>query len=220
MAGTNKVEIIGVMLARSLQAIRSSGGTLGYYPEIVEGLKARYSFLSAPKEHEILLEPPKGIELKHGKFVYRDQVVIIDKFTLFNDGVAADTTSSTDDSGYFLDDLMEWAKSAMPKAQISRPRYYLSHIEFKMSEPLEGYTPRLKPVGEQLTALLKSYGIAVPRYEATAIHLRFDQIGKINPQPGVFFIDRRAGIPFSENIWFSQAPLRTKDHIALLEDLG
>jgi hypothetical protein len=220
MPDDSKVEITAVLLARSLQGIRSRSGSTGYLPDVVQEIKNRYLFLIAPREDEIFVTPPKGVEFKHGKFMYQKQSVVIDQLTVFNDGVAADTSSSTDDSDHFLDNLAEWAKVAMPKAEITGPRYYLSHLEVKMSEPLEVYTPRFQPIGEKVTMLLNGYGIPAPRYEATAINLHFDQLGKAGTQPGVFYIDRRLGLPFNENLWFSQAPLRTTDHIALLKELG
>jgi hypothetical protein len=38
-------------------------------------------------------------------------------------------------------------------------------------------------------------------------------------KPVYFGIERRAGFRYDENIFFSPAPLRTKDHFALLERL-
>jgi hypothetical protein len=36
--------------------------------------------------------------------------------------------------------------------------------------------------------------------------------------PGVFSIERRADSPFSEKTYFSNAPLRTSEHIAILQE--
>ena len=182
----------------------------------MQEIKARYSFLAGPKDEDLVADPPKGAEFRHGKLKIRDKVVVIDRLTIFTDGIAVDTASSTDDSDLFLDDLAEWAKITLPKALVHGPRYYLSHIELKMSRRLEAYVPFFQPIGEKITNFLNSYGIKVPRYEATALNLYFDQSGKTNPQPGVFYIDHRQGIPYSEDLWFSQAPLKTLDHIRLL----
>jgi hypothetical protein len=219
MPDNNAVEITSIVLARSLQVITSKAGTSRYLPDLVKDLRARYSFLTAPKDDDLFTDPPKGAELKHGKLVFKDETVVIDKLVIFNDGIAVDTTSSTDNSDRFLDDLLEWAKDGLPKAQIG-VRYYLSHVEMRMSKPLGDYVHHFRSIGENITALLKSYGIMVPQYEPTALNLHFDQLGKVSPIPGVFYIDRRQGRPFSDNLWFSQAPLRTGDHVALLRHLG
>ena len=48
------------------------------------------------------------------------------------------------------------------------------------------------------------------------IVLRSDWTTRMNPPP--FTIERRADIPFSENTYFASAPMRTKEHIALVQE--
>jgi hypothetical protein len=201
--------------------IRSPSGAVGYLPDIVQEIKGRYSFLSAPRDEDLVpSDPPKGAEFRHGKLMADDRVIVIDKFTIFNDGVVVDAASSTQDTDAFLTDLAAWAKTALPKAVSSGPRYYLSQIEIRMDTPLQARAPSFQPIGEKVSALLKGYGILpIPNYEVTTIQVGFDHLGRVEPQPGVFFIDRRLNVPYSENIWFAQAPLKTMDHIALLKDL-
>ncbi|HTT76779.1 MAG TPA: hypothetical protein VMF50_12470 [Candidatus Binataceae bacterium] len=211
------MEIRNIILARSVQAIKTAGGTVGYLPDIVKEIKAKYGFLSAPKEEDLVpSDSPKGAEFKHGKLIVDERTIVIDRFAIFNDGLVVDTASSTDDTDLFLDDLAQWAKTAIPKVSSSGPRYYVSQIEVKM-KPLEAYVPSFRPAGEKVTALLSTYGINVPRYEVSSVHLFFDQLGRIPPQPGQFFFERRANIPYDDNVWFSQAPVKTTDHVALLK---
>jgi hypothetical protein len=214
----NQIEIGSVLLARAIQVVKSTGGTIGYFPDLVEQIRSRYGFLAVPKESEIT-EQTKGAEFRHGRVVRGDQTIVIDKFSVFNDGIVAETTSSTDDCDTFLIDLIEWAKAALPKAVPSGPRYYLSQIEFKMASPLEVYMPTMRPLGQKIVECLASYGIDAPGYEVTNIGLYFELIGKLNPQPGAFYIDRRLNVPYAEGRWFSQAPLRTEDHKNLLKQL-
>lgn len=211
------MEIRSIMLARSVQIIRTATGTVGYLPDLMEEIRVRYGFITAPKIQDLApSDPAKGAEFQHGKLIAENRTIIIDKFTIFREGLVADTASSTDDTDLFLDDLAQWAKTASPKAEQSGPRFYISQIEIKMNETLEVYAPRFRPVGEKIATLLSGYGIKVPRYEVSALNLYFDQLGKTPPQPGVFFFDRRLNYSYSENVWFSQAPLKTADHVALL----
>jgi hypothetical protein len=219
MSKQRTVAITNVILARSLQPIGTVSGTIGYLPDIVQEVKAKYSFLTAPKDEDLVSDPPKGAEFKHGKLQFRDRTIVIDRLTLFSEGIAVDTASSTDDCDLLLDNLVDWARANLPKAQVRGPRFYLSHLEMRMSGRLETYMTVFRPIGEKISAFLNGYGIAVPRYEATALNLHFDQLGKVSPQPGVFYIDHRQGVPFGENLWFSQAPLKTGDHITLLKEL-
>jgi len=214
------IEVRQIVLARSLQLLKSPAGTIGYLPDLINQLKARYNFVQAPKNEDLLpSDPPKGAEFRHGRLP-NDPKVIIDKLTVFNDGVAADAAESTDYADQFLSDLQEWAKTAIPKAMYSGPRFYLSQLEIKMEPPLETYVPSLKPIGEKITHRLATYGIQTTKYEVSAIHVNWDVFGKPAPQAGQFFIERRVNVPFSENVWFAQAPLRTVDHLALLNELA
>ena len=214
------IEVRQIALARSLQILKSPAGTIGYLPDLVNQLKARYNFVQAPKTEDLLpSDPPKGAEFRHGRLP-NDPKVIIDKLTVFNDGVVADAAESTDHADEFLSDFQEWAKTAIPKAMPSGPRFYLSQLEIKMEPPLEAYVQSLKPIGEKITQRLATYGIQTTRYEVSAINMNWDVSGKPVPQAGQFFIDRRLNVPYSENVWFTQAPLRTADHIALLKELA
>lgn len=214
------MEVLGIVLARSLQILRAPSGTVGYLPDLVQQLKARYAFLDAPKDRDLIpSDPPRGAEFRHGRLKLFDRTIVIDKFTIFNDGLVADSSSSTDDMDLFLNDLADWARNEIPKALPTGPRYYVSQIEVKLNQHLDSFAPRFWQVGQEITERLATYQIDAPRYEVTAVYLNFDQMGKPNPQPGAFSIDRRLNRPFSESTWFSQAPLKTNDHIDLLRRL-
>jgi hypothetical protein len=214
------IDIRGIVLARVVQMIKSPTGTVGYLPDVAGQIKAKYEFLVGPTNDELVpKDPAKGAEFRHGRIIHEGQSVVIDKVTVFNDGIVVDSTSSTNDADLFLDDLVVWAKTAIPKASASGPRYYLSQIEFHSDLALVTYAPTFEPICEKITATLTTYGIKAPRFEVTNIGLYYDMLGKINPQPGAFYIDRRQNVAFAENVWFSQAPLKTPDHIALLKEL-
>jgi len=192
---------------------------MGYLPDLVQLVKARYAFISAPSDADLVpSDPPKGTEFKHGKLMIDGRVAVLDTVTFFTDGVVVDAASSTIDADLFLDDLTEWAKTILPQVELVGPRFYLSQLEVNLDSSPEKTAPVLKPVGEKVSSLLQSYGIATPRYEVSMVQWSFDQLGKPAPQPAAFSIERRANIPFGEQVWFSQAPLKTEDHKAILEE--
>lgn len=217
------MEIRQVLLARAIQVFRTSSAP-GYLPEIAEKIKTRYSFVIGPKPEDLLpptqpSDEPKGAEFKHGRLITSAEPVIIQQLTLFTDGVVADTTTSTDDSDRFLTDLTRWAEKEIPNLSPVGHRLYVSQIEVKVDAPIENHMPHLRPAGEKIRDLLKGYGQETPHYEVSTLILSFDPIGKIPPQPGFFQIERRANLPYKENVWFAQAPLKTKDHIEILREL-
>jgi hypothetical protein len=213
------LEIREIILARSVQIFRSSGGTVGYLPDIANQLKERYQFIKAPSVEELLpSDPPKGAEFHHGRLP-DDPNVVIDKFTVFSDGIVVDAAGTTDHADRFLEDLQTWAKQVLPKVSVTAPRLYLSQLVIKMEPSLSRFAPLLSPIGTRIGTYLHSYGLNVPSYDISTITMNFDSLGKPPPVPGQFFIDRRLNVSYEENIWFSQAPLRTSDHIALLDKL-
>lgn len=213
------MELRQVVLARTLQLIRNLG-SVGYLPDLVAKVQEKYQFVVAPKIQDLVPgDPAKGAEFKHGKLLLFGRTIIIHQLTVFNDGIAADTLTSTDDGEAFINDLVMWAQTEMPNAVVTGPRFYLSQLEVKANNSFDRYRSAFFALGESIRATLKNYGIETPRYEVSAIHLNFDQVGKVPPQPGIFYIDRRSGIPYSENVWLSQAPMRTTDHLKLLTEM-
>jgi hypothetical protein len=186
-------------------------------PDLIHGIKDRYGFVVAPEPTDLVADPSKAGEFKHGRFLATNRTIVVDALTVFNNGVVADTQSSTDDCDVFLGDLFEWATASIPGAALIGPRFYVSQLEMWMEAQLEAYAP----IGDKISSLLNGYGISSPRYSVSTIHMSFDQTGKALPQPGVFIIDRRLNVPHDENVWFSQAPLKTVDHVdVLLQEFG
>jgi hypothetical protein len=218
------MDVRQVLLARAIQMFRVLG-TTGYLPEIAQKINDRYEFVSRPKNEELLppaedAGQPKGAEFKHGRIRRADgRVVIVHLLTLFNDGVVVDTTTSTDDSDFILDDLTHWAKSEIRDLTPLKPRLYVSHLEIQAAVPAENYAPAFGSLGPKISTFLIDYGSDISTYQVSAITLNFDQIGKVPPHPGVFHMERRLNAPFKDNMWFAQAPLKTNDHIALLHEL-
>jgi len=218
------MDIRQVLLARAIQFFRI--GSPGYLPEIAQKIKDRYEFVVSPK-NEDLLPPspeaagqPKGAEFRHGRMKNAEgRAVIIQQLSVFQDGLVADTTTSTEDSDLFLRDLTEWSESEISARVILGRRLYVSHLEFQTAVPLEIYAPSFGSVGNEVTALLHGYGLEAAPYQFSVVTLNIDHIGTVPPQPAPFHLERRANVPFKDNMWFSQAPLKTKDHIKVLYNL-
>ena len=80
----------------------------------------------------------------------------------------------------------------------------------------------LKPLAGLITKFVRGYGFtACPDYEPSAVYLFFDNSKFTSPPTlaGSFLIDHRAGVPYDENRYYSQAPLKTDDHVAALVEL-
>jgi hypothetical protein len=193
--------------------------------DVVRKIKDRYDFQKWPEKFEEtfpeLIAGPlaAGITFLEGKFKIDDKVIGINVFQLKPGVIFADTRSSTDHSEAFLEDYISRANAETPDCITSTgPTYYVSQIEFTMERVPDIIAP-MEQTGKTIDRLLDDYGLKVPKYGfwGTTINTDPHQLGIL--PPAFFALERRVGFPFSSKVFFSQAPLRTKDHIALLEQL-
>lgn len=217
------MEIRQILLARTIQLFR---GTLGYLPELAQKISGRYEFVVVPKNEEVLSQPPeepaqKGAEFKHGRLTNLPgrRGLIIQQLTIFRDGFVADTTTSTDDSDLFLNDLVNWARTDISLDLKLGSKLYLSQLEIQAAGTLEKYVSPLASLGSSVSELMNGYGLEFGPYQLSDVTLNPDPIGTAPPPPTAFQLQRRLNVPYKDNMWFSQAPLKTSDHIKVLQDL-
>src|SRR5712692_7202985 len=74
---------------------------------VVEEIAKRYQFSKAPK-NEADADENKSLAFKAGTFIGVRKVPVMVGFNIYNDGWTADTSSSTDESTEFLNDLAKW----------------------------------------------------------------------------------------------------------------
>src|SRR5262245_40165101 len=127
-----------VILARSVQRFETKSPTR-YLPELLQSLVARFGFAGFPKELDLAFsDPPKAIELRHGRFVAGDgRQVVIEKLDLYNDGAITDTVTSTDDVDAFAVELLKWTEDEKFEIALIPPRLYLSQLELEIDGGLE-----------------------------------------------------------------------------------
>jgi len=213
------VKIISVTLAQTLKAVRPSHG-FGYLPDAVRAVVDRYKFVEFPTEpHELLpTDPNQAINFRHGKLELTTGVLIIDQLQVYQTGLVVHTSTSTTDSDLIVDDVLHWASSHF---QISfepiRPVGHLSQLEVRFEKRIADFFPALKAVGSGMSKGLDDFWEFHPAYELTSLIFSFDPSVHPSPAPSFFKIEPRVNVAFEENIYFSEAPLSTKNHATLLE---
>lgn len=208
------MDIIAINLARvvsfmEVQALDPFGKRLDV--EAFKELGQRYSFAKVPEEFADL-DITKGINFISGEC----QGVKVDKLTLYQNGLVVDTRSSTDDSQKVIDDLVGLAHELLgAKVDVGR-RLFVSQVVFHSNIRMALLNPILQRIIDRLTDSVS----AAMNHEYT-----FDASVVVNAElwqakitPGVFSIERRADSPFKENTYFSNAPLRTSEHIEILQE--
>jgi hypothetical protein len=185
---------------------------------VIDGLKEKYGFAKAPK-NILDLDERKALAFKSGTFVNSKGIPVVTAFTIYNDGFAAETLSSTDDSSEFLAAVSEWIKKdfglVVPQ---SVRKAYVGQIDFESDVPLIALDPRL-------SGFIKSIEREYNPADGKSLEFEFSGISfwteDVNQPlaPAMFKVERKIGAPFSSNHYFSQTPLETQKHIELLCEL-
>jgi hypothetical protein len=217
------VKLKQVLLARSFRQVAVAGSGEPRV-DFVKRLKDKYEFLKVPEKLEEFATNPiqaqlTGISFHEGKFKIGNRYVGIALLQIRPGIIAVDTHTSTDDADLIIDDFVADARANSPESVTPLgPPLYVDQVEFSME--------RVPPIPQEygsaaavIDRYLADYGLTVPKYSFWSMALNLDPHGLGQIQPPYFSIERRAGFPFSAKMFFSQAPLRTKEHLALLEQL-
>ncbi len=186
------------------------------YPAIVEQLIQRYGFQVFPQKPEEFDEG-KGVKFLSGFW----NGTVIEQLVIYTYGILLDTRKGTAESKQLLEEALVWASNELGlqyhSGMIKRWNY-ASSLVFETSANFTALHPVLQAACDFLTQTVEGNpGEHLP-YEITAIVADFDQL-KRKHALGRFSIQRRENTPFADNRWYSDAPLKTEDHIHLLEVL-
>ena len=179
--------------------------------ESIAKLGSRYIFAKTPTRLEEI-DFQKGLELLEGRL----GEIRIDRITIYMNGIVIDTRSSTDDSEKVLQDIIALAHEAF--GAIIRParQTFASQLMFRSDMNLFALNPVLPKIAGVLTQRTSADMKHPFTFEPTAVQFNVDTAQAKTP-PAMFSIERRIDVPFAENTYFSQAPLRTAEHIELLK---
>ncbi len=218
-----------VLRAQSVVSLRAN--VFGNVPvfDLVDAVKERYGFRVTPSTEDLLNpQPNKPATFVAGKFRAKTRSITIENLQVLNfppisTSVSAITRTSTDDSDLLLTDLETWvsAEFGIDCTNVF-PRTYQSHLEVIITGSLAERLFVFKSLGDAITNLLKSYGFSsCPTFEPIGMSMYFDTTKQTAPPTLAtpFTFERRAAAGYEENKYFSQAPLRTDDHIAVLTQL-
>ncbi|HEY6418212.1 MAG TPA: hypothetical protein VIX59_04345 [Candidatus Binataceae bacterium] len=190
----------------------------GYVPEAIKSLKERYEFVGVPTTIEELIPPPnQGNLFRLGRFKYEGRDIIVRELHLYHLGAQVSTSLSTADSDLFLDDLMKWAEEEF-KITFTEfsSRTYSSQLEFELEKPLPDYFPKQQVVGRSISEYVSDFWPVKPPFEVSSVTFSYDPATRVTGL-GNFRIERRQGVEFGANLYFSEAPLTTESHTTLLQ---
>jgi hypothetical protein len=213
------MRLSAVLLARYYGLIQiddlNPNGTV-YFPEVVAALVERYGFLKFPKTLEEFDEA-KGIEFGGGRIGKN----VIDKLMIYNSGIYIDTQADTSTSQTIWYELLDWAIGRFGltfRPEMVTRVAYVSHVTFHSDAPILAVNPVLSKIAKRVSGEVAENFKLDLEYVPTTIGLSFDTLSTKFGVAG-FSVQRREGVSFWENKYFSSAPLRTTLHLELLEEL-
>lgn len=214
------MKLLSVNLARSLwfcSTAELNPRGLNLYPIIIPLLLDLYKFKKYPSEKEVHDETA-GVKFENGEFISTDGMPIVINLIVFTDGLMAETRSSTQDSDAFLTEILTRLSEDynLPHyEQIIRRKNYISQLYVETNKSMESLNPKLREISKYLSNNVVGFGEAT--FEVGGISFWPDQRNAIKPINVSF--ERVLNVPFSENKYFSAAPLQTEIHLELLDKL-
>jgi len=212
------MKISAVILARVLGFVEtfdlSPRGQV-YFPEIVSKIVERYNFQKFPQTPEEFDES-KGIESHEGRTGNK----VIQKFVIWSSLLVIETRSSTADSKQILEDMLLWGAANLGldyNPGMIKRFGYVSDLTFYSDVPILSGNPALAKLAAKTSAALSEIWQEPIHYEPANLAVGHDPMArKYGIAP--FTITHRAESRFSDNKYFSEAPLPTDLHISLLEE--
>lgn len=186
-----------------------------FFPELVEALVQRYRFQKFPKTLEEF-DMQKGVEFHEGKSGNK----VIQTFTIYSTLLVLETRSSTTDSQQLLEDMLLWTAAKFDlnyKPEMIEHFGYVSGVTFYSDVPILEVNPALTKLATATEKAVSDIWKEPFHYETINITIGHDPLAR---KYGVasFVLTRRAEAKFSENKYYSEAPLPTDMHISLLEE--
>jgi hypothetical protein len=185
---------------------------------VIEKLTEKYKFSKAPK-NPLDYDEQKTLAFKGGTFTNSKGVPVMITFLIYSDGLVADTTSNTNDSGEFLSQVTGWLTTEfglLPPPEIRKA--YVNQMDVECSTELIQVNPKLKSFLDSVESRVKSADGKARRFELGGLSFWTEDITKPGAPAAIKF-ERKFNAPWSANHYFSQAPLETNAHLELLNEL-
>jgi len=212
---------ISVALARSIwlfdtNELNPTGKSL--FPDMMLWLGEKYKFQTFPKSIGDVDKEKKGLLFKTGEFQGNEGAVTVN-FSFYTDGMVAETWSSTEDGDAFLGDVLRSATlkyGLVYPPDLIRAKQYISELVVSLDNSLADLNPKITRFCETLNGIFSRHHLQP--FEMTGMLFAPDVTGTNYKPPGLF-LERKTGVPFAANRFWSKSPFTTKDHLLALEQL-
>jgi hypothetical protein len=157
------------------------------------------------------------VEFRHGHF----KGISIEAVDVFNDGLVVTSRVNSDVLDEFIADVLSYMAERW-QTTFTRPfprdKLYESAVTFYSDKELLKPLAALNNISRSISNKLNATTGAAIDYYPFGIGLSADHAKIPSLKPIPFRIERREGVDFGANIYFSAAPLKTDDHIEIINE--
>jgi hypothetical protein len=215
------MKLVSVLLARSVWLFdfgQFNPKGLNLWP-LCEWLIERYRFAAYPKNVLDLSSDEKALAFKAGSFVNSRGENVLVSLSIYANGIIAEASSSTDDAEEFLQQAAGLIYELFGmKVPPNAGRAYVSQCEIESQFSLSAFKPELAQFAEALSATVATVDGKSRDFDFGVLQLWSDDTNPTTA-PALFRFERKIGLPFSSNRYFSQAALKTHEHLEFLDAL-
>jgi len=156
---------------------------------------------------------------EHGKF----ENTTIDEFRVHAEGVVVNTRTSVELADAFIDDVLAWFFETYDYVVKKYPpieKFFFSNLEVHIDHDVSGLVKDLASIARLITQKLEEYETHTGEFVPSGLSMNFDPASYkgANP-PGQFTIERKLNCPYDQHLYVSSAPLKTDDHLEVLDIL-
>jgi hypothetical protein len=166
-----------------------------------------------------------SLTLQNGMATVGERKILITRLDVFPDvSRIVVQTITTDEGDIVLDDISSVLEGACGFRNLKEfaTRQYLSNCIIQFEKSIEEYVSTLGAIQKIIGPALKAATGIDHEPQIERIGFAFDPmlLPASKAQTLGFVLERRIESPFSENRYLSGAPLRTNDHLQVLEQIG
>jgi hypothetical protein len=190
-------------------------------PSIVNLIAERYGFSIVPTITTREDLNKKGLVFGMGHFQFGGQPLVVTDFAIYTDGLAA-VAERSEWAEAFLDDVISWVKTELGFREISSGirKLYSSSVVVDFESSPSSLVRQFKQIAEFIS--VRTVTVASDRKQMNFARLDFEiDIRTLAGQAAIskFVLERRAGVGFEQERYFSSAPMTTADHLQTLEEI-
>ncbi|MFL9828901.1 hypothetical protein [Rhodoplanes sp. SY1] len=207
------ITIEATKVVHLIQLYRPAGQL--FLPAAAAKLIQRYSFSKPPSSIDDLTKEAAVF----GIGLFND--IGINELAIYPDGLIVSSRADADKLVLFVEDLVNWSKAEFGFVELdikSSKTLFESQIVVRAGFDLISALAPITTAGQMMNKRLSAYPY-MGEISPAAFVLDSDSTFSPTLRPSKFTLERRIGLPYGDNIYYSTAPFRTKDHLAYLEDL-